>query len=158
MFSFRGFSFGHSQVMKVLLIGAGVLLGASQTQPGGVEAALKAHQWKQRIILVYAADSTHGHWLKQREILKSTAASLQARDLTVMEVVAGRLQGQPLTPADQLYLKQQFGLGNQPFAVVLIEKDGGEKHRTQLPYSSTELLARIDALPMRQQEMRDKKD
>ncbi len=43
------------------------------------------------------------------------------------------------------------------FSVVLIGKDGGEKLRRTTPLSPEELFAIVDAMPMRRDEMRERK-
>jgi hypothetical protein len=43
-----------------------------------------------------------------------------------------------------------------PFAVVLIGRDGGEKARWTEPVAATEIWERIDAMPMRRSELRDR--
>ena len=60
----------------------------------------------------------------------------------------------PAGSAEAKALRLQLGLGNEPFQAVLVGKDGGAKLRAAKPISALELMATIDAMPMRQEEMR----
>lgn len=51
-------------------------------------------------------------------------------------------------------LRERFGVGDLDFAVLLIGLDGGEKLRSDVPVDVEALFARIDAMPMRQAELR----
>ncbi|MBW4517481.1 MAG: DUF4174 domain-containing protein [Timaviella obliquedivisa GSE-PSE-MK23-08B] len=42
------------------------------------------------------------------------------------------------------------------FTVILVGKDGTEKQRSQTPIDPATIFRTIDAMPMRQQEMRDR--
>jgi hypothetical protein len=52
-------------------------------------------------------------------------------------------------------LRRQFQVDDRRFTVVLLGKDGGEKFRSSKPVTIEKLDALIDAMPMRQQEVRD---
>lgn len=53
-------------------------------------------------------------------------------------------------------LRQQFGITTEDFAVILVGKDGTEKQRSQTLIDPATIFSAIDAMPMRQQEMRDR--
>ncbi len=59
--------------------------------------------------------------------------------------------------ADAAGLRDASGIEAGRFAVVLVGKDGGEKARWSGPVSEREVFARVDAMPMRRREMREKK-
>ena len=58
------------------------------------------------------------------------------------------------TPAEDA--RKRFGIGGETFAVVLVGKDGGEKFRSTEPVEPEDLFDRIDAMPMRRREVREK--
>lgn len=60
------------------------------------------------------------------------------------------------TPAEQQALRKRFHVAPEAFAVILVGKDGGEKLRSDRPVTWERLQSTIDAMPMRQQEMRSK--
>ena len=56
--------------------------------------------------------------------------------------------------ANRAALRRQFHIAPAEFAVVLVGKDGGEKKRWRQPVTFEQLRDTIDAMPMRQDEMR----
>lgn len=123
----------------------------AQTAPKvtSVAALLKASHWQKRVLLLYAPTAADPELRQQRELLRAVAPELEARQLVVRELI-----GSELSAADSRYLTQPLGVAPGGFAVVLIGKDGGVKTRATQPLPPARLFATIDAMPMRQQEMR----
>jgi hypothetical protein len=72
-----------------------------------------------------------------------------------------REQAATLRPAWSGLVERDFVLetrfGAPAFSVVLIGKDGGEKLRRSTPLAPEELFAIVDAMPMRQAEVRTRR-
>jgi len=66
----------------------------------------------------------------------------------------GELQVGVMSPAEQAAARRRFHIHPDDFTVILIGKDGGEKLRSHQPVSLDTLRSTIDAMPMRQEEMR----
>ena len=98
----------------------------------------------QRRILVFGKQDQPGLVEEQLKMLSKATAGLKERDLRVIVVVSGDA------------LERMFKVKPGYFTVLLIGKDGGEKHRANQPVPAAEFFAMIDAMPMRQQEMRSK--
>ena len=98
-----------------------------------------------RIILIFGNNTT----LVQRQLvlLQKDSSGLAERDLIVKQV----------KPGDYLYESYQIK-PDEPFTVILIGKDGGEKYRSANMLTTNRLFATIDAMPMRQAEMRRQKN
>jgi hypothetical protein len=82
---------------------------------------------------------------KQNAVLAHDDAALTERDVVV----------QSLTP--EAARRNRPELGVQPgatFEVLLVGKDGGVKWRSETPIAVSEIAARIDAMPMRQEEIK----
>jgi hypothetical protein len=62
-----------------------------------------------------------------------------------------------MTAAEQAATRKRFHIAPNAFTVILIGKDGGEKLRSSIPLSVDTLRSTIDAMPMRQDEMRQPK-
>jgi hypothetical protein len=60
----------------------------------------------------------------------------------------------PLSPEQQARARRRFHIRPNDFTVILIGKDGGEKLRSHQPISLDTLRSTIDAMPMRQEEMK----
>ena len=55
-------------------------------------------------------------------------------------------------------LRRHFAVPDDGFAAILVGKDGTEKLRSDTPVTPVTLFAAIDAMPMRQQELRDRQN
>lgn len=83
---------------------------------------------------------------QQLALLNKEAKGLQERDLQVV----------PAADRHHLYKKYRVGAA-EPFVLVLVGKDGGEKYRSPKPVFPDTIFAIIDAMPMRQSEMKRRK-
>lgn len=123
---------------------------------GVVINLLETYQWKNRVVLVFAPSPEDVDYQQQLEHL-SNEQELLERDLIIFHIFGkqdGLADGNRLSEKDSEALRQIFSIDTTSFAVVLIGKDGTEKHRWQKPVASSELFALIDAMPMRREEMR----
>ena len=116
--------------------------------------------WKHRVLLVFTPDSEHKKYKRQNGLLAGMIEGLLERDLVIIRAMAdGNLlfddepQSQSVTGFYQLY-----GVDPGDFRVVLVGKDGTIKLDQVTPISSDALFALIDAMPMRQYEMRQNDD
>lgn len=124
---------------------ASVLLAAWMLPlPSGL-SALEEEQWKSRPVIVFASSPDDPRLREQRKLWQDHRAGLAERDVTVW--VSTR-------PSEQAAWRRRLGLPAEGFAAVLIGKDGGVKWRSAEPMTPEELFRRIDAMPMRQSELR----
>ena len=100
-----------------------------------------------RVLLVFASSATDEQWKQQQAILQAHPAELTDRDLVVL----------PAIGAEADPLRKQYKVQPAQFTVILIGKDGDEKLRQHTPITIAKLSEIIDAMPMRQDEMRGKK-
>ncbi|QFS82698.1 hypothetical protein FIU97_07790 [Roseivivax sp. THAF40] len=101
-------------------------------------------RWRARIVVVLADDAGLAAYRAQMDHLKDVRAGLAERDIVVFT---------DTDPAARGALARRLAQG--PFTFVLIGKDGGVKRREASPVTADSLFATIDAMPMRQREMRD---
>ena len=118
-------------------------------------AALKD---RYRPVLIFAPHPDDPQLEIQTRTLEEHAAEAQERDLAVIALPyqtpsSSRLQ---LSPADAEAARRRFHVAPTDFAVLLLGKDGGAKLRSAKPLSMRTLDEIIDAMPMRQDEMRGK--
>jgi hypothetical protein len=149
---------------KTFCVIAGFLLFAplwllAQSDLGPAAEKLAALRGSYRPLLIFYPQMADGRPLAsmlqtQLSLLHRHGAELKERDVIVMlvpeepaEQDASRFRGQRL--------RAQFGVEPKRFTVLLVGKDGGEKFRSHAPVTIEKLDALIDAMPMRQQEVRD---
>ena len=148
---------------------AGVIATVMLAASGAWGSDLTAYRWKNRLLLVFASSHTDPGYAQFDRRLSEAQAEVQDRDLVVfrifekepshVQLLQPKQPNQPkqqLSPEEAETLRRRFDIEPGRFTVVLIGKDGGVKmvreHRADLE----EFFARIDSMPMRQQEMRDK--
>lgn len=99
----------------------------------------------QRQLLIFGQPQSH-LVLQQLELLKKDAAGVQERDIIITLVAK----------ENPIYKKYKVEV-SKPLTVILVGKDGGEKHRTNSVITAQQLFVLVDAMPMRQAEMRTTK-
>jgi hypothetical protein len=121
-------------------------------------APLDKYRWKRRLLLVFAPVKPHPNLIVQRTRLKAAGDGLKDREVTVIEVVQDTvfIGGTPTIELNAKALRKKFNASIIEFTVVLIGKDGEEKLRRDEAIHAEDLFRTIDAMPMRQQEMRQR--
>jgi len=143
-------------ITLTLLIGlfAGAALGENT-----VSVDLNAYQWKNRLLLLFASSEEDQAYLTLKKEIDRQAMEVKDRDLLVFYVLErgeSRLDQERLSPDQALFLRKRLSVPPGRFTIVLIGKDGGEKIRQESSVDLKEIFAIIDAMPMRQQEMKKK--
>lgn len=124
-----------------------------------IEFNLNDYQWQHRIVLIFASSERSPVYQQQMQAWQAAREGIRDRDLKLVEVLGtgeSRAEGQIIAATSANRLRQQFGVAPEDFAVILIGKDGTEKQREQVPIALAVLFHTIDAMPMRQQEMRSR--
>ncbi len=112
-------------------------------------------KWKNRVLLVFPnMEENSFEW----EVNDSLATEIEERDLVYFLMADTSLQTNSVysfSPEYQKELLKRYALGSKKSCYVLIGKDGGSKVRKEGEMVNwEELFATIDAMPMRQREMR----
>lgn len=112
----------------------------------GRDADLDAFKWTARPIVVFADSAEDPAYQRQIALLNARADDLRERDVVVLV---------DTHPEDRSALRLK--LRPRGFMLALIGKDGGVKLRKPLPWDVREISRVIDKMPMRQQEVRDRR-
>jgi hypothetical protein len=135
-------------------------VGCNNTK-GHANQFLTPYQWEKRILLIFSHKSTQSLLEEQKKILKTYRNDVKDRDLLVFTIPYGKSTF--TTASKNIKVKssvfyETFNVEKDDFSVILIGKDGGEKHRkTNQIISKEELFKIIDAMPMRKIEKEKKK-
>jgi hypothetical protein len=153
--------------MRTLLVACIVLalpLTVMGTPADSVDFRPEHHQWEHRLLLVFAPTDSNAMRAGQEAAFEGRDPGFRERDLLVL-TVTGQNRGtqraapgaepQPLTAAAARRLRDRFDVPDDAFRVVLVGKDGTEKRREAEPVSARSVFDTIDAMPMRQREMRE---
>ncbi|MFY0692117.1 MAG: DUF4174 domain-containing protein [Paracoccaceae bacterium] len=110
------------------------------------EATLEEFLWLKRPVVVFADTPADPRFREQMELLGARLDALADRDVVILT---------DTDPAAKSALRMK--LRPRGFMLVLIGKDGGVKLRKPAPWDVRELGRVIDKMPMRQQELRDRR-
>jgi len=139
-------------------------LAASGPMPQGtapsdsIEFRLEDHRWTHRLLFVFAPSRDAASYVEQVKRVAGTQGGFRERDLLLIEVMAdgpSRVSTDTLSAASEQRLRDRFDVPPSAFRVVLVGKDGTEKRRDETPVTAPSIFETIDAMPMRQREMRE---
>ena len=127
-------------------------LGKNQDQ-----VDLSAYQWKNRLLILFAPSESDLVYQSFKGQLQGQTQEVHDRDLLtfhVFETGEGRLAHLQLRKEQVLFLRKRFSIMPGQLIVILIGKDGEVKFRGELPVELSDIFSIIDAMPMRQREIR----
>lgn len=122
------------------------------------------HQWEHRLLFVFSPSDTSEALARQESAFEGHDEGFQDRDLLLLTVVGAErgthrsrpdADPQPLTDESVRRLRDRFDVPMDAFRVVLVGKDGTEKRRDVEPAPPRSIFDTIDAMPLRQREMRE---
>lgn len=117
-------------------------LGPAVFAQDSTDKLLAGYRDKNRVLLVFAPDKKDAAFQEQRKLWQGEQAGFADRDLVVAPVLKeGTRTG-------------RYAAEVRSFRVVLIGKDGHEAYRSDQPVTAEALYRRIDAMPMRRDEVR----
>ena len=153
-------------IVLAFAIAVGMTMTLSKTAKA---SPLERFQWHYRPLLVFAPSQENLDYQQQTSAISDNQLAFHERDMLHVAIVGDvvDLQQQAsrsTTPpkatnhpwADSL--RRHYNISRNTFTVILIGKDGGEKARWSSPVTMTEIFTRIDAMPMRQREIRSNRD
>ena len=140
--------------LLILLVGV-MVSSASGKEQDTVDLA--AYQWKNRLLILFTPAEKDLVYQSFKEQLQRRTQEVQDRELLIFHVLEtgeGWLAPVPLNKGQVLFLRKEFSILPGQRIVILIGKDGEVKLRRALPVDLSEIFSVIDAMPMRQREIR----
>lgn len=119
---------------------------------------IDAHRGEHRLFLIFAASPRDEDFARQNSLLEGSGDGFAERDLLrgyFFEDGTGSFDGAPVSSEEVTLLRGRFGVEPGRFSALLVGKDGTVKYRFDEPVGPVEVYALIDAMPMRQREMRE---
>ena len=108
-------------------------------------APLDEHFWRNRVLVV-SAPSANGAVEEQRRIYRSAATGMSERQIVLVEALDDSKRAKQV--------RAKISADGKRFQAFLIGKDGHTALSSDKPISAEYLFAKIDAMPMRRDEMR----
>ena len=142
----------------MLILCTGMFTGMASAGPTDL-VDIRTYQWKNRLLFLFAPSEEDPSYRLLRKEIDRQAKGVEDRDLLVFHILekgVSRLGTEPLSSAQVLSLKKHLSAFPGKFMIILIGKDGGGKLRQDRLVDLKEIFGIIDAMPMRQQEMRER--
>jgi hypothetical protein len=145
---------------QLLIILAELVVAVSLSISPALGTNLAMYRWQNRLLLVFSPTESDPRFLAIDQNLSKARLDVEDRDLVVFRIfekARSRVGEQPLVPEDAEKLRSGFEISHGKFTVILIGKDGGVKMVREGRVELREIFDRIDIMPMRRQEMREKR-
>ena len=144
--------------MLLLMVGMMVSVASGK---GEHQVDLSSHQGKNRLLMLFAPSEDAPIYQSFKEQLQRRAQEVRDRDVVTLHLFEsgeGRLDVLPLHKEQVLSSRKRFSIDKGQCTVILIGKDGEVKFREELPIDLSDVFAVIDAMPMRQREIRERSE
>lgn len=146
------------ELRRLLLVRATVmtLMGGFGTA-AAAEPLLDIYRWQNRLLLAFSPSGDDGRLADVQALAHTHAYEFRERDLILGTVLNGEgiLEERDLETDEANRLRERYDVHPREFVVLLVGKDGGVKLRVNRPPAPAEVFDLIDAMPMRQLEMRE---
>lgn len=124
-----------------------------------VAETLEDYKGDKRPLVIFTPSAIDDRYDRQLQILLRNSVEARDSDLLPVEVVGiepVRVDALTEPDMDAVTLRERFEADEDGFKVVLLGKDGTVKLTSATPVEAETLFRTIDAMPMRQREMRDR--
>ena len=127
---------------------------------------MKQYKWENRIVIVATSNSENALFKSQLQVLENLAVEAQERKLILFQIIGDQyiVNTYDESNQDQNWQKIKGAVSNidiknlKAFEFILVGLDGGVKLRLTDVISKEELFRIIDRMPMRLNELRNKKE
>ncbi|MEM6782131.1 MAG: DUF4174 domain-containing protein [Bacteroidota bacterium] len=120
------------------------------------------HRWQHRLVYLFAPSDSLGAFAETVHRFREQQSGVAERDgilLALPQAGSPRWLGAGLLEPDVgPAMRRRYEIVEEDAVLVLVGKDGTEKARYALPANPEDVFARIDTMPMRQREMRQRDD
>ena len=121
--------------------------------------SLTKYHWKNRPLLIFSSHKSDSRLIRQTRIIEANRLGISERDMVVIFVVGSSVNslfgdGPELSARE---LRARYVVRGREFRSILIGKDRGMKLSSSPPLSAQGLFSVIDEMPMRRQEMKQKR-
>jgi hypothetical protein len=145
-------------ILLVMMMVTVLSIGSGRNAPATF-LDLSQFQWKNRLLFLFAPNRNHPLFDTLHKALTAQQAEVADRDLVIFEILESEPSSMNTNSIDSQTaqsLREKFDVSRGEFTVILIGKDGGIKLNRQAQTQLEDIFALIDAMPMRQDEMRQK--
>ncbi|RIK39829.1 MAG: hypothetical protein DCC55_16980 [Chloroflexi bacterium] len=111
------------------------------------QSTLESYRGKKRLLLIFAPAETDPAYQKQLELLDGHTEACNARDIVIARLFAdgeSNFAGTQSASSLPLELREEFGIAEDEFALLLVDKAGDVQLRTDEPTALEEIFELVD--------------
>jgi len=145
--------FGFAWLFAAAIMAPGAMAAQDDTPDAAIYGPMEAEgltleqfRWEMRPVVVFADSPNDPAFAEQIELLIRRQSELIERDVVIIT------DTDPANPSD---IRRK--LRPRGFSIVLVDKEGRVNLRKPFPWDVRELSRAIDKMPIRQQEIREKR-
>jgi hypothetical protein len=154
----KRYTYMLKSILLVMLMVTALSIGDSRNVLA-VTLDLTQFQWKNRLLFLFAPSRDHPLFHTLHKSIMAQKAEVADRDLIIFEILESgpsSMNANHLDPQTAQSLRKKFDVPPGNFTVILVGKDGGIKLNRRAQTQLADIFSLIDAMPMRQEEVRQK--
>ena len=150
----------QKQLYPLVMISLLFLVQLSAVELSGEELmdiSMDDFLWENRPILIFVESPDNANYQALTQQIERERAGIKDRGIVILHLISegqSLLGEQPISEGSAQEVRQRFQPNPEVMTVVLVGKDGTEKARKTGLVDITSFFPIIDAMPMRQREMR----
>ena len=115
--------------------------------------------WQERLLILIAPSADDSAVVRKKQALRDAHDAVSERRLRIIELYSepDSADARQLPPEQQGAIRKSLGVAPCARELILVGLDGGIKRRAPLATPLREILQQIDSMPMRGQEIQDRK-
>lgn len=136
-----------------------ILFAMDVTTMNPIDLNLDDYRWENRVVLIFSENQQKSTYQRQLDEFSDDMAGMESRELIVVSVFEdgeSNIDGRAITKSSAKKLREIYFEDSGSYTFILIGKDGGVKIRSEKLVPKKTLFSRIDSMPMRQQEMKNR--
>ncbi len=146
---------GSGAMRRTIVASVGLILAVALA--GFAATPLEGFRGRHRVLVVSAPSEADQAFRRQNRWLERDGAGLRERDVVVIRMAGSTVDAPHDVNLDAKGVRGATGLDAARFGVALIGKDGLEVFQQSEPVTAQSLFAIIDAMPMRREEIQQRR-
>ncbi len=122
---------------------------------------LNKYRWHKRMIIIFSPQVINPQYRELKRKLERSIPEMDDRDLIKVEILTdgtSKVEDYVVPEDVEINLRERYRIDPAHFAAILVGKDGQEKCRWESGVDVQEIFSRIDAMPMRREEIKESHD
>lgn len=148
-------------VLSIMMVITAVVALLIIARQDALSMDLRQFQWKNRLLFLFAPQRSDSLFTDLQDEITVNKTEAEDRDMVIFVIFESEpsfINSENLDVQSAAALRKKFDIPPGRFTAILVGKDGGVKLKQHTGVKLNDIFALIDAMPMRQEEMRQKSE